>query len=52
VQSQAHLGDALMHTGLALVPTGPGLDACFSVLGQPLLQGIQHCLWLCRGHLK
>lgn len=51
-QLQAHLGNALMHPGLALIPTGPGLDACLTILVQPLLQGIQHCLRLCRGHLK
>lgn len=48
----AHLGNALVHPGLALITTAPGLDACLLVPGQPLLQDIQHCLWLSRGHLK
>lgn len=41
-----------MHPGLALIPTAPGLEACLTVLAQPLLQCIQHCLWLSRGCLK
>lgn len=51
-QAAAHLGNALVHPGLALIPTAPSLGACLAVLVQPLLQGIQHCLWLSRGHLK
>ena len=51
-QAVAHLGNALVHPGLALIPTAPRLGACLTVLVQPLLQGIQHCLWLSRGHLK
>lgn len=51
-QPRAYLGNALVHPGLALIPTAPGLDACLAVLAQPLLQGIQHCLWLMMGRLK
>lgn len=51
-EPRAHLGNALVHPGLALIPTSPCLDACLAVLAQPLLQGIQHCLWLSTGRLK
>lgn len=37
---RAHLGNALMHPGLALIPTAPSLDARLTVLVQPLLQGV------------
>ena len=38
----AHLGDAVVHAGLAVVPAGLGLGAGLGVLGPPLLQGLQH----------
>ena len=36
----AHLGDAVVHAGLAVVPAGLGLGAGLGVLGPPLLQGL------------
>ena len=37
-----HLGDAVVHAGLAVVTAGLGLGAGLCVLGPPLLQGLQH----------
>lgn len=44
-----YLGDAVVHSGLAVIPTGFGLIGRLHVLGSSLLESLKHIFGGCRG---